>query len=175
MGAPTPFMPPPARSAAAVRPAPRSGGPNEVHTRWGGAGHYAIFRKKAIEPIGECRHDLDICADLAVRLGVQGYSEKSEEEWLRDLTRDAIDDFDAFREHGLARLPAPEDAVAFAKEIRDPERHPFSTTSGKIEIYSMTLAANPDPCGLGTIPPIPTWIPDDADPRHADQRHPLRL
>src|SRR5207249_2045384 len=59
--------------------------------------------------------------------------------------------------------------------IRDPERHPFSTPSGKIEIYSMTLAADPDPCGLGTIPPIPTWIPDDADPRHADQRHPLRL
>jgi len=39
----------------------------------------------------------------------------------------------------------------------------------------MALAANPDPCGLGIIPPIPTWIPDDADPRHADARHPLRL
>jgi len=169
------FMTPTARYADVVLPATTFWERNDVHTPWAGAGHYAIFMKKAIEPIGECRNDLDICADLAVRLGVQGYSEKSEEEWLRDLTRDAIDDFDAFREHGLARLPAPEDAVAFAKEIRDPERHPFSTPSGKIEIYSMALAANPDPCGLGTIPPIPTWIPDDADPRHADQRHPLRL
>ena len=169
------FMTPTARYADVVLPATTFWERNDVHTPWAGAGHYAIFMKKAIEPIGECRNDLDICADLAVRLGVQGYSEKSEEEWLRDLTRDAIDDFDASREHGLARLPAPEDAVAFAKEIRDPERHPFSTPSGKIEIYSMTLAANPDPCGLGTIPPIPTWIPDDADPRHADQRHPLRL
>ena len=169
------FMTPTARYADVVLPATTFWERNDVHTPWAGAGHYAIFMKKAIEPIGECRNDLDICADLAVRLGVQGYSEKSEEEWLRDLTRDAIDVFDAFREHGLARLPAPEDAVAFAKEIRDPERHPFSTPSGKIEIYSMTLAANPDPCGLGTIPPIPTWIPDDADPRHADQRHPLRL
>jgi anaerobic dimethyl sulfoxide reductase subunit A len=34
----------------------------------------------------------------------------------------------------------------------------------------MTLAANPDPYGLGAIPPIPTWIPDESDPRH-----PLRL
>jgi len=70
----------------------------------------------------------------------------------------------------LARLPAPDDAVAFAKEIRDPDRHPFTTPSGKIEIYSMSLAAKPDPYGLGPIPPIPTWIPEAIDPRH-----PLRL
>jgi anaerobic dimethyl sulfoxide reductase subunit A len=34
----------------------------------------------------------------------------------------------------------------------------------------MALAADPDPYGLGTIPPIPTWIPDA--PASA---HPLRL
>ena len=39
-----------------------------------------------------------------------------------------------------------------------PERHRFTTPSGKIEIYSMALAANPDPYGLGAIPPIPTWV-----------------
>src|SRR6184192_1019067 len=164
------FMTPTARYADIVLPATTFWERNDVHTPWAGAGHYVIFMKQAIEPIGECRNDLDICADLAVRLGVQGYSEKSEEEWLRDLTRDAIDDFDAFREHGLARLPAPEDAVAFAKEIRDPERHPFSTPSGKIEIYSMTRAARPDPYGLGAIPPIPMWIEDEID-----ARYPLRL
>jgi anaerobic dimethyl sulfoxide reductase subunit A len=60
--------------------------------------------------------------------------------------------------------------VAFAREIRDPERHPFTTPSGKIEIYSMAIAAKPDPYGLGAIPPIPTWIPEPVDPRH-----PLRL
>lgn len=35
----------------------------------------------------------------------------------------------------------------------------------------MALAANPDPYGLGHIPPIPTWIP----PVEADPRHPLQL
>ena len=94
----------------------------------------------------------------------------TEVEWLRELTGDVIDDFDTFRERGLARLPAPEDAVAFARQIRDPERHPFTTPSGKIEIYSMSLAAKPDPYGLGAIPPIPTWIEDEVD-----ARYPLRL
>jgi anaerobic dimethyl sulfoxide reductase subunit A len=118
----------------------------------------------------ECRNDLDICADLAARLGLSGYNDKTEEQWLRELTKDTIDDFDTFRSKGLARLPAPEDAVAFAREIRDPERHPFTTPSGKIEIYSMAIAANPDPYGLGPISPIPTWIPDPEE-----GRHPLRL
>jgi anaerobic selenocysteine-containing dehydrogenase len=145
---------------------------NDVHTPWAGAGHYAIFMKQAIAPMGECKNDLDICADLARRLGLAGYNDKTEDGWLRDLTHDAIDDFDAFRDHGLARLPAPEDRVAFAREIRDPERCPFSTPSGKIEIYSMALAANPDPYDLGPIPPIPMWLPEDDD---RDTRHPLRL
>ena len=48
--------------------------------------------------------------------------------------------------------------MAFAREIRDPEHHKFTTPSGKIEIYSMAMAAKPDPYGLGAIPPIPTWI-----------------
>jgi anaerobic dimethyl sulfoxide reductase subunit A len=61
--------------------------------------------------------------------------------------------------------------VAFALEVRDPERHPFSTPSGKIEIYSTSIAANPDPHGLGAIPAIPTWIP----PHDGDPRHPLEL
>ncbi len=125
---------------------------------------------KAVEPAGECRNDLDICADLARRLGITGYNDKTEEQWLRELSGDVIDDFDTFRAHGLARLPAPEDAVAFAREIRDPARHPFTTPSGKIEIYATRLAESANLCGLGPIAPIPTWIPDRPDPQH-----PLRL
>src|SRR4030095_15384429 len=65
---------------------------------------------------------------------------------------------------------APDAGVGFRGETPRPERHPFSTPSGKIEIYSMTLAEKPDPYGLGAIPPIPTWIEDEIDPRY-----PLRL
>jgi anaerobic dimethyl sulfoxide reductase subunit A len=164
------FLTPTARYADIVLPATMFWERNDVHVPWAGAGHYAIFMQKALEPPAECRNDLDICAELATRLGIAGYNDKTEEAWLRELTSAAIDDFEAFRERGVARLPAPDDAVAFAREIRDPERHPFSTPSGKIEIYSMTLAAKPDPYGLGAISPIPTWTPE-----RRDARHPLRL
>jgi DmsA/YnfE family anaerobic dimethyl sulfoxide reductase A subunit len=165
------FLTPTAQYADIVLPATTFWERNDVHTPWAGAGHYAIYMKQAIEPMHECRNDLDIFADLARRVGLQGYNDKTESEWLRELTRDAVDDFEAFAARGLARLPAPEDAMAFAREIRDPEHHPFTTPSGKIEIYSMALAANPDPYGLGRIPAIPTWIP----PVDRDPRHPLRL
>src|SRR5207237_6520480 len=91
------FLTPTVRYADIVLPATTFWERNDVHTPWAGAGHYAIYMKKAIEPVGECRNDLDICADLAGRLGLAGYSDRTEEEWLRELTRSTIDDFDAFR------------------------------------------------------------------------------
>ena len=61
--------------------------------------------------------------------------------------------------------------MAFADFVRDPERHPLSTPSGRIEIYSNAIAAAPDVYGLGAIPPIPTWIP----PLAIEPEHPLAL
>jgi anaerobic dimethyl sulfoxide reductase subunit A len=165
------FLTPTAQYADIVLPATTFWERNDVHTPWAGAGHYAIFMKQAIAPMGECRNDIDIFADLSARVGIAGYSDKSEMAWLRELTREAVDDFDAFADNGLARFAAPDDAVAFGREIRDPERHRFTTPSGKIEIYSMALAANPDPYGLGPIPPIPTWVP----PFREDSPYPLKL
>ena len=161
------FLTPTARYADVILPATTFWERNDVHTPWAGALHYAIFMKQAIEPMYECRNDIDIFADLARRLGIFGYNDKTEFEWLRELTKDAIDDFEAFVEQGVARFPRPADAVAFAKQIRDPESHKFSTPSGKIEIYSIALADKPDPYGLGSMPTIPTWISShDKDPQH---------
>ncbi|HEX5326458.1 MAG TPA: molybdopterin-dependent oxidoreductase [Acetobacteraceae bacterium] len=165
------FLTPTARHADIVLPATTFWERNDVHTPWSGAGHYAIFMRQAIAPMHECRNDIDIFGALADRLGIKGYNDKSEQEWLRELTRDAFEDFDRFAEQGVARFAAPADAVAFAREIREPERYRFSTPSGKIEIYSMALAANPDPYGLGRMPPIPTWIMPDC----GSARYPLSL
>jgi anaerobic dimethyl sulfoxide reductase subunit A len=165
------FLTPTCRYADIVLPATTFWERNDVHTPWAGALHYAIYMRQAIAPMYECRNDIDIFGELARRLGIEGYNDKSESEWLRELTSPAIDDFDTFAEQGVARFPAPADAVAFAKQIRDPENFKFSTPSGKIEIYSMVLAANPDPYGLGIIPPIPTWIPMEAP----DANYPLAL
>jgi anaerobic dimethyl sulfoxide reductase subunit A len=167
------FLTPTARHADIVLPATTFWERNDVQTPWAGAGHYAIYMKQALQPMYECRNDLDIFADLARRVGIEDYNDKTEEQWLRELTADAVGDFEAFRDNGVARFaaPAPEDAVAFARQIRDPENHKFTTPSGKIEVYSMALAAKPDYYGLGVIPPIPTWF----DPVEPDPRHPLML
>lgn len=153
------FLTPTTRHADIVLPATTFWERNDIHTPWAGAGHYAIFMRQAIQPMFECRNDMDILADLAERLGLEGFNDKSEMDWLRDFTADVVDDFDQFVEEGVARFPAPEDAVAYAKQIRDPENHKFATPSGKIEMYSTSLGEHPDPFGLGEISPIPKWVP----------------
>ena len=166
------FLTPTARHADVVLPATTFWERHDVHVPWSGAGHYALFMDKAIEPPGECRDDAAICADLGQRLGLPADTPATDLERLRALCAGTeVDDFDAFRRTGLARLPAPADPVAFAREVRDPARHPFSTPSGKIEIYSTSIAADPDPYGLGPIPAVPTYLHPFAD----DPRYPLRL
>ena len=165
------FLTPTVRMADIVLPATTFWERNDIHVPWSGAGHYAIFMRQAIEPMHECRHDIDIFTDLAARLGIEGYNGKTEMEWLRAFCDGPIDDFDQFMEQGVARFPPPRDAVAFAAQIRAPEAHPFKTPSGKIEVYSTAMAANPDPYGLGVMPPIPTWIA----PPGPDAAHPLML
>ena len=165
------FLTPTVRHADIVLPATTFWERNDVHTPWAGAGHYAIFMKQAIPPMYECRNDFDIFADLAARVGINDYNDKSEMQWLRELTSRAIEDFDTFADKGVARFAPPQDAVAFAAQIRDPESHRFTTPSGKIEVYSMALAAKPDYYGLGHIPAIPTWI----DPVTPAARFPLML
>jgi anaerobic dimethyl sulfoxide reductase subunit A len=150
------FLTPTARLADVVLPATTFWERNDVHVPWAGAQHYAIYMKQAIEPMYECRNDIDIFDDLSRRVGINGYNTKSEDAWLRELTAGPIDDFDAFAAAGVARFPAPADAVAFAAQVRGEK--PFATPSGKIEIYSEVLGKTPDPYGLGVIPPVPTWI-----------------
>ncbi|PYM78150.1 MAG: hypothetical protein DME13_29535 [Candidatus Rokuibacteriota bacterium] len=81
------FVTPTARYADVVLPATTFWERNDVHTPWAGAGHYVIFMKQAVAPMYECRNDFDICADIARRLGIDDYSDKTEEEWLRESTR----------------------------------------------------------------------------------------
>ena len=164
------FLTPTARHADVVLPATTFWERNDIHVPWAGALHYAIYMKQAIAPVGECRNDLDICAELARRLGLEGFGDRTEEAWLREFCAGTdVNDFEAFRAAGLARLPAPADAVAYAAEVRG--ERPFATPSGKIEIYSTTLATNPSPAGLGPVPAIPVWIPPHPD----DDRYPLEL
>ncbi len=121
----------------------------------GGAIPTCGLMKKVVEPLYESRSPLDICCGLAERLGIKDYSEKTEEEWLREMIKGSlIPYYDELREKTIYRPTFAEPNVAFRKQIEDPVMHPFPTPSGKIEIYSKRLADMENP----EIPAIPKYI-----------------
>lgn len=63
--------------------------------------------------------------------------------------------------------------IAYEEEIRDPENHPFSTPSGKIEIFSKRLYDLNDP---EHIPAIPGYIACPEGPEDTKRhQYPLQL
>ncbi|MFC1592911.1 molybdopterin-dependent oxidoreductase [Candidatus Omnitrophota bacterium] len=113
------------------------------------------YQNKAIEPIGESRSHFWIATELAAKLGLSEFKGITEDEILRGMVKKSIiPDYDDFKETGVYRVKLSEPYVAFKQEIEDPEKNPFPTPSGKIEIYSQQLA-NMNDSGL---PPIPKYI-----------------
>ena len=112
-------------------------------------------------------------AVAAARLGASSYYDRSEDEWLKEMTEGSyIPDYDSFKLEAVYRLKFPEPRVAFKEQIEDPENNPFPTPSGKIEIYSQRLASMNDPC----IPPIPKYIESWESPHDAlATEYPLQL
>jgi biotin/methionine sulfoxide reductase len=128
---------------------------------------FIMAMQKAVEPVGQARNDFDIFADLAERLGFrERFTEgRTEEEWLRHLynisrqqaakSRIELPDFDAFWKQGYIETAEPtKHYVRFEEFYQNPDRHPLQTPSGKIEIYSETIAS----FGYDDCPGHPTWM-----------------
>ncbi|MFH1382132.1 MAG: molybdopterin-dependent oxidoreductase [Chloroflexota bacterium] len=137
---------------------------------------YYIYQNKVLDPPGEAKTDFQICCELAEKLGLKGYQEKTEDEWLRTLLSEPADtardipSYEEFKKAGIAYPKLEKPAVAFKDEAAG--RKPFPTPSGKIEIYSERLAQLNKP----EIPPIPKYIPtwenlDDA----LSRKYPFQL
>ena len=118
-----------------------------------GAGPHLAYQRKVIEPLGESRSHLDICTGLAEKLGIADFNDKTEEEWLEQIMRPAVTDYERFKETGVEKFYL-EPTVPFKKEIEDPANNPFPTPSGKIEIYSQQITDMENPL----MPPIPKYI-----------------
>ena len=170
-------MTPTARFADILLPVTSAAERNDLNRPWP-SGPYLIFSNKAIEPIGECKSDLDIATDLAEKLGLEGFNPYGEDQWLRAFVEQNpenaqhIKDYEKFRRDGIHRVKLPEPIVAFKEQIEDPENHPFDTPSGKIEIYSQRAADMNHPL----CPPIPKYMgtPEDwNDP--LTETYPLQL
>lgn len=143
----------------------------------GGATPFFSSVNKVIDPIGESKSHLEIGIALAERLGLSGYNDKTEEEWLRQITAIYtkafhVPDYDILKKEGIYKVQLGEPQVAFKQQIDDPKSNPFSTPSGKIEIYSQQIAEMNNPL----VPSIPKFIePWEGPGSPLSQKYPLQL
>jgi biotin/methionine sulfoxide reductase len=127
---------------------------------------FILAMKQAIAPFAQARNEFDYMADIADALGVrQRFTQQRDTgAWLRALygrCRDAsqrlgadLPDFETFWEAGHVEIPATETpAVPFAAFAADPQAAPLNTPSGRIELFSATVAGY----GYDDCPGHPVW------------------
>jgi anaerobic dimethyl sulfoxide reductase subunit A len=167
------FMTPTARYADILLPVAHFLERQDVGQPWTG-GPYNIFMERAVEPIPHVKTDLEIFSELAKRLNLPKYNDKSEEEWLREFVSDTpgLSDYPRLKEKKVHYYEMQKPWVAFRNEIENPAEHPFRTPSGKIEIYSQKIAEMENPM----IPPIPKYMEPWEGPRDPlTGKYPLQL
>jgi len=127
-----------------------------------------VAMTQAMAPVGQARNDFDVFCGLAERMGSldlfsEGRTEAEWLEWFWDRTRTRgqgvgieLPDFDTARAAGIIELPAPtnHDQVMYAEFLADPAANPLETPSGRIELFSDTVAS----FGYHDCPGHPVWI-----------------
>ncbi len=140
-------------------------------------GHYYIHRPKVINPMGESKSDFQVFTELGYRLGFgKGYNPRAtrdyfhnpdqvDESYLVDWWAGVQNDqhveisWEEFKRRGVYKFRFAEPQFAFREQIENGV--PFETPSGKIEIFSTTLAQTQDWTRTQYgyyIPAIPKWI-----------------
>ncbi len=131
---------------------------------------YVVAMRKVAEPFAESRDDFSIFADLAARMGVkEQYTEgRDARQWIEHLYAGCVErsqrqnitlpPFDAFWSQGLLDLVAHRRPVVLMEGFRrNPAGNPLETPSGKIELYSETIAG----FGVPDCPGHPAWLPPE--------------
>ncbi len=131
---------------------------------------YLVAMKAAIPPVGEARDDYAIFSDLAARMGVEAaFTEgRSAHQWLRTLYADAreasarkgvgLPEFDDFWDADVVEMQLGDPARVLLAEFRaDPKAAPLATPSGRIELYSETIAG----FGYEDCPGQAVWRPSE--------------
>ncbi len=158
------FWTPAARQADIVLPATTSLERDDIgFTKREG---YFIAMKQAVEPVGQAWDDYAIFAGLAERLDVgpaftegldvMGWLRRLYDENAAKVARRGVDlpAFDEFWRQGLIDLAAHDRPLVMHADLRaDPQAHALPTPSGRIEIFSATIAG----FGLEDCPGHAVW------------------
>lgn len=129
-------------------------------------GEEVLLQPQIIDPPWETKSDYQISADIAEKLGVkEAYTEgKNERDWVEQFIETfrkarfpnipTLDEFEKTN-IGVYSVPVTKPKVAFEAFRKDPLKHPLSTPSGKIELFSTRLfdMKNPE-----EIPAVPKYI-----------------
>jgi biotin/methionine sulfoxide reductase len=140
---------------------------------------YWVFMEQAIDPHEGARNDYDIFTGIAKELGVEAeFTEgRDETEWLKWLYQGAYDKsvaagsepptFESLREQRWFKHEAPEKPMVMLQKFRsDPTEHALKTPSGKIELFSATVASfeyEDCPGHAAWLEPI-EWLGDSTNP-----------
>ncbi len=132
------------------------------------SGQYNLLfpEHKCVEPLGESYSDYEIVCKLAERLGLfEEYTEgRSIPDWIKygwEISRCAdLISWEDLNKKGYYVVPTAdnwEDVPAgFYEFYKDPEKHPLSTPTGKLEFEATGLVKHfPDDLER---PPVPKWI-----------------
>ena len=123
----------------------------------------------AQEAPGECRSSYDVCADIADSFGLRDkFTEgRTHDEWIKYLYEQGrakapeMPTWDEILKQGVYKVEC-EPAIGLEDFRKDPIANPLGTPSGKIEIYSETLAKLNDEWEFENedrIHPIPDFHP----------------
>ena len=123
---------------------------------------------RVVEPVGEARDEFDIFTEIAKRLDIEEdfTQNKTSREWLESMWQKLIPesknlgvelpDFDTFLNGDVIEFADPNPETVLLAEFRqDPDLHPLTTPSGKIELYSERIAS----FGYEDCPGHFTWLP----------------
>jgi biotin/methionine sulfoxide reductase len=154
-----------ARQADIVLPSTLTLERNDLGTSGNDA--YLTAMQQAVAPYGQARSDFESFAALADALGVGDEFHEGRDElgWVRHIYErwraksaeqgHAFPDFDRFWAEGVLELPIDEGRVLFAGFRADPDAAPLRTPSGKVELFSETIAG----FDYADCPGHPTWLP----------------
>lgn len=136
----------------------------------GSTGEYIVAYKPAVKPAGESRSDFWIAQQICKRWGREEVFSEGKDElgWMREFYADAqeqaknldilMPSFEEFYEKGFVRFEKDNTESELYTRLRafreNPHKNRLGTPSGKIEIYSPTIAK----FNYADCPPMPTWL-----------------